>query len=100
MFLITLRPFRETKAAVRKYQIDLLKYYYAVIDCDTEATATAIYEQCDGFQFETSGLKMDLRFIPDDMEFEVTRRFIYIVYIPEEPFKREDGRIRRKSGQV
>ena len=62
---------RETRAAVRKYQLDLLKYYYAVIECDSEETATATYEQCDGFQFATSGLKMDLRFIPDEMEFEV-----------------------------
>ncbi|PAV60133.1 hypothetical protein WR25_18497 [Diploscapter pachys] len=61
------------RAAVKKYQLEKLKYYYAVIECDTEQTASAIYDECDGFQFEICGLKMDLRFVPDDMAFDESR---------------------------
>ncbi|CAI4222168.1 unnamed protein product [Auanema sp. JU1783] len=64
---------RKVIFAVRKYNLEKLKYYYAVIECDSETTATKIYENCDGVLFENSGLKMDLRFVPDDMEFDQER---------------------------
>ncbi|CAB3405996.1 unnamed protein product [Caenorhabditis bovis] len=63
----------ETKTIVRKYLLDRLKYYYAVITFSDEKSAQAVYEECDGFQFEETGLKMDMRFVPDDMEFEEER---------------------------
>ncbi|CAI5448509.1 unnamed protein product [Caenorhabditis angaria] len=63
----------ETKAAVRNYLLDRLKYYYAVIEFDSDESALEVYNECDGFQFEETGLKMDMRFIPEDMEFEEDR---------------------------
>ncbi|KAK6751178.1 hypothetical protein RB195_002882 [Necator americanus] len=63
----------ETKLAMRKYQVDQLRYYYAVIECDSTETAVAIYDQCDGYQFEASNIKMDLRFVPEGMEFDKDR---------------------------
>ncbi|KHJ86594.1 NUC153 domain protein [Oesophagostomum dentatum] len=63
----------ETKLAMRKYQVDQLRYYYAIIECDTMETAVSIYDQCDGYQFEASNIKMDLRFVPEGMEFDKDR---------------------------
>ncbi|KAG0199740.1 pre-rRNA-processing protein esf1 [Mortierella sp. GBA30] len=60
--------------ALRQYQLDRLKYYYAVIDCDSIETAKAICEACDGAEYESSANFFDLRYIPDGMDFDDTPR--------------------------
>ncbi|XP_064384218.1 ESF1 homolog isoform X2 [Halichondria panicea] len=58
-----------SQESLRRYQLDRLRYYYGVIECESVHTAEAIYEQCDGLEYEHSGGQLDLRFIPDDMCF-------------------------------
>eukprot|EP00450_Noctiluca_scintillans_P027317 CAMPEP_0194534128 /NCGR_PEP_ID=MMETSP0253-20130528/72183_1 /TAXON_ID=2966 /ORGANISM="Noctiluca scintillans" /LENGTH=674 /DNA_ID=CAMNT_0039379751 /DNA_START=85 /DNA_END=2105 /DNA_ORIENTATION=+ len=56
--------------AARKYQRQKVKYYYAVAECDSVATASWLYEQLDGI--DADGIcpdVMDLRFVPDDTVF-------------------------------
>ncbi|EFO23890.1 ABTAP protein [Loa loa] len=60
----------ETREAMRAYQLERMRYYYAIIECDGVETASCLYEACDGVEFESSAVHLDLRFVPDDMTFE------------------------------
>ncbi|XP_033219217.1 ESF1 homolog [Belonocnema kinseyi] len=55
---------------LRQYELNKLRYYYAVIVCDSPETADKIWNKSRNFEYESSGIKYDLRFIPDDMDFD------------------------------
>ena len=46
-----------------------MTYYYAICECDSAETASAVYAACDGLEFERSANKLDLRYVPDGQSF-------------------------------
>jgi len=56
-------------AKLRRYQLERLRYYYAVLSCSSAAVAKHIYDAVDGTEYLTTANFFDLRFIPDDVGF-------------------------------
>lgn len=59
----------DTKA-LRQYQLERLRYYYAVVYCNNIETARAIYENCDATEYESTANMFDIRYVPEGMEFD------------------------------
>lgn len=55
---------------LRQYQLERLRYYYAVIECDSNNTAKTIYDSLDNREYLTTSNFFDLRFIPDEVTFD------------------------------
>ncbi|KAI3940004.1 hypothetical protein MKW98_029780 [Papaver atlanticum] len=46
---------------LRAYEKSRLRYYYAVVECDSSGTADYLYKNCDGIDFERTSNVLDLR---------------------------------------
>ena len=79
------------------YERERLRFYYAIVECDSAVTAASLYKQCDGLvrapaaarqamlsaaltarapcaparvqEFERSSTRLDLRYVPDEQTF-------------------------------
>ncbi|OQR82961.1 pre-rRNA-processing protein ESF1 [Achlya hypogyna] len=60
------------KEKLRQFELQKLKYYYGVATFNSVATAAAVFDACDGLEYETSANTLDLRFVPDDVTFKHT----------------------------
>ncbi|KAI0932105.1 hypothetical protein AcV7_000700 [Taiwanofungus camphoratus] len=59
---------------LRKYQLERLRYFYAIVECDTVEAASHIYSELEGTELERSANVFDLSFVPDDMAFDDSYR--------------------------
>ena len=46
-----------------------MKYYYAVVVCNSPQTSNAIFKENQGMEFELTNLRLSLSFIDDDLKF-------------------------------
>ncbi|KAI9827214.1 MAG: pre-rRNA-processing protein esf1 [Thelocarpon impressellum] len=60
-------------AKLRHYQLERLRYYYAVLTLSSPETAKALYDATDGTEYLTTANFFDLRFIPDEVSFDDDR---------------------------
>lgn len=54
---------------LRKYELQKMKYFYAVIHCNSKKTAERIYNENNGFEFELSNIRLQLSFVADSLTF-------------------------------
>ncbi|KAI9779453.1 MAG: pre-rRNA-processing protein esf1 [Peltula sp. TS41687] len=58
---------------LRRYQLERLRYFYAVLSMSSPETAKALYDATDGTEYLTTANFFDLRFVPDDVSFDDDR---------------------------
>ncbi|KAF2721531.1 hypothetical protein K431DRAFT_246701 [Polychaeton citri CBS 116435] len=56
-------------AKLRQYQLERLRYHYAILTCSSPATAKSIYDNLDSREYLTTANFFDLRFVPDETDF-------------------------------
>lgn len=54
---------------LRQYQLERLRYYYAILIFSSKNVAKHVYDNVDGTEYLTSANFFDLRFVPDDTDF-------------------------------
>ncbi len=56
--------------ALRKYQLERLRYYYAIATFDSAASAAHVFAEINGTEFERTANMFDLQYVPDETSFE------------------------------
>lgn len=54
---------------LRRYQLERLRYFYAIIEFSSKDVAKHVYDNVDGTEYLSSANFFDLRFVPDDVDF-------------------------------
>ncbi|KAJ5286724.1 hypothetical protein N7478_002410 [Penicillium angulare] len=55
---------------LRRYQLERLRYYYAVLTFSTKDSAKHVYDLVDGAEYLSSANFFDLRFVPEGTDFD------------------------------
>ncbi|PWY79502.1 pre-rRNA-processing protein ESF1 [Aspergillus sclerotioniger CBS 115572] len=56
-------------AQLRKYQLERLRYFYAILTFSSRDVAKHVYDLVDGAEYLSSANFFDLRFVPEDTDF-------------------------------
>lgn len=56
-------------AQLRKYEVNKMRYYYAVAYCDARKTARRILDEFNGFELELTNIRLNLSIVPDELVF-------------------------------
>ncbi|KAB8076397.1 PRK-domain-containing protein [Aspergillus leporis] len=56
-------------AELRKYQLERLRYFYAILTFSSKDVAKHVYDLVDGAEYLSSANFFDLRFVPEDTDF-------------------------------
>ena len=54
---------------LRRYQLERLRYYYAIVICSSKECAKALYNSIDGTEYAFTANQFDCRYVPDDLDF-------------------------------
>jgi hypothetical protein len=65
-FMLDQNDDEENLAALRKYEINKMRYFYAIVTCNKRSTAANIYKEYNGFEFELTALKLTLSFVDEN----------------------------------
>ncbi|KAL2006323.1 hypothetical protein VTN00DRAFT_9977 [Thermoascus crustaceus] len=55
--------------SLRRYQLERLRYFYAILTFSSKEVAKHVYDAVDGTEYLSSANFFDLRFVPDDTDF-------------------------------
>lgn len=56
-------------AMLRKYEINKMKYYYAIVYCNSAKTAKKIFKEYNGYELELTNIKLNISFVDDNLKF-------------------------------
>ncbi|KAJ9120696.1 hypothetical protein QFC22_002627 [Naganishia vaughanmartiniae] len=56
---------------LREYQLERLRYYYAIATFSDVSAAEYILNECNGTEFERTANVFDMMYVPDDTDFDV-----------------------------
>lgn len=56
-------------ALLRKYEINKMKYFYAIVYCNSTKTAKRIFKEYNGYELELTNIKLNLSFVDDSLAF-------------------------------
>ena len=54
---------------LRKYQLERMRYYFCIITFKSVEIAQSVFNACDGQELELTSNALDLRYVPNDVEF-------------------------------
>lgn len=54
---------------LRKYEINKMKYFYAVVYCNSVKTAKRIFKEYNGYELELTNIKLSLSFVAESLVF-------------------------------